>query len=251
MSDTPQNPFGDIYAELKRAQAEPVDEKKPDPIRCNGVGPGGVQCDVMIRAFAMFGHWNQPSLCEDCRDGNIEMKSKAVLLESAYRDANLPVRSGTPSAINESLRQWLDSSNTFAYAWASRGVTDQLESVVRRYISDRTSAMGRASARMDTEYMMINRLRGSGDATPFDYVRPRLLVIDQVGHMECKPFVNESWHGILSERDRLGRKTLIGSVWRLSELKSRGYEPTLLKLIFDLAGGEKAHRKGTLDVVEV
>lgn len=251
MSDDPKNPFGDIKAELERAKAEPVDEEKPEPVRCIGTRPGGLQCDVMIDAFAMFGRWNQPKICGECRDGHAKAKEKGALLESAYRDANLPVRANADSSMSDSLRQWLDGSDTFAYAWASRGVTGQLEAVVRRYISDRTSALGRASARMDTEYMMINSIRGSGDSTPFDYVRPRLLVVDQVGHMECKPFINESWHGILSERERLGRKTLIGSVWRLSELKSRGYEPTLLRSMFEFAGGDAAHRKGTLNVFEI
>lgn len=243
--------MGDFMADfLERAKAIPT-EKKPDPVRCPAIGPDGVQCSTMIHAYPAFGNWKLLDVCGECRDGGIAQKQKSVLLEAAYREANLPVRAGADSKINESLRQWLDGSDTFAYVWASRGVTSQLEALVRRYISDRTSALGRASARMDTEYMMINSIRGSGDSTPFDYVRPRLLVVDQVGHMECKPFINESWHGILSERERLGRKTLIGSVWRLSELKSRGYEPTLLRSMFEFAGGDAAHRKGTLNVFEI
>lgn len=239
--------LGSDYEDFKAKVYQKPKTDPPEPVRCSGTDIDGVRCHVRINPFHIFGKWQVGEYCERCSADEQKQKQREQLIGEAFASANIR-KDLERQIITPDEAQFLDHNGGLLYYWHSRGVTSTVQQMIRQYIVDRTSTVSKASALYSTEYLMIDSLRPDGGARLADYIGVKFLVVDRFGDFEPTEFVNKQLIALLSERGRLNRKTIIGSVRSLKELKDKKYEPAVLRFIYDLAGGDEAKKRNTLNI---
>lgn len=255
--------LGDAIGDLGWLTKEP-DTPKPEPKQCSGLDGNGNQCPERLNAFAAFGRWVQPAVCERCRDGQFKEGQRAQLLTEALAKSNIPPDVDRNVELHPDIAQFLGAcGQEFLFVYGNlKTIRRQMQSAVLKYVLDRTSALSKSSAWYDTEYLMWERLRPDGNRNIQDYIRPRFLAVDNFADFAPTDWVNRTLFTILEERRRLRRKTIIASRHTMTEIGNYpwgektekgpgGYDPAILRSIYDWAGGDSARANKTLNFVRI